>query len=109
MEKYAQPIKLTMRSDLNVGRTIYALGSPLGLKDTFTSGVISALREDYLQTDATIYSGSSGGPLIDEYGGVCGSVTKGHWIKDYNFAIYSDCIIEVLQKRKQKIESKKNR
>jgi V8-like Glu-specific endopeptidase len=110
MEKYARPLKLTLKQNLNVGQTVYAVGSPIGLKDTFTSGVISALREKYLQTDATIYFGSSGGPLVDEYGGVCGVVTKGYEVKDYSFAIYSDTIVEVLEKRKQlKIESQKKK
>lgn len=110
MGKYARPLKLTLKQDLNVGQTVFAIGTPIGLKDTFTSGVISALREKYLQTDATIYFGSSGGPLVDEYGGVCGVVTKGYDVKDYSFAIYSDTIIEVLEKRKQmKIESKKKK
>ena len=108
MDKYARPLKLTLKSDLSVGQAVYAVGSPIGLKDTFTAGVISALRDKYLQTDATIYFGSSGGPLVDEYGGVCGVVTMGHDEKDYSFAIYSDRIIDVLEKRKQKSESKKN-
>lgn len=106
MDKYAEPLKLTLKSDLSVGQTVYAVGSPIGLKDTFTAGVISALRDDYLQTDTTVFFGSSGGPLVDEYGGVCGVVTKVFTFKDYGFAIYSDKIIEALQKRKQKIESK---
>jgi serine protease Do len=109
MDKYAQPLKLTLKSDLSVGQAVYAVGSPIGLKDTFTAGVISALRDKYLQTDATIYYGSSGGPLVDEYGSVCGVVTKGYDKKDYSFAIYSDRIIEVLEKRKKKIESKEKK
>ncbi|MHC5060143.1 MAG: trypsin-like peptidase domain-containing protein [Planctomycetota bacterium] len=106
MDKYAEPLKLTLKSDLSVGQSVYAVGTPIGLKDTFTAGVISALRDKYLQTDATIYYGSSGGPLVDAYGGVCGVVTRGYNVKDYSFAIYSDKIIETLKKRKSKIKTK---
>jgi len=110
MGKYATLLKLTLKQNMNVGQTVFAIGTPIGLKDTFTSGVISALREKYLQTDATIYFGSSGGPLVDEYGGVCGIATEGHVEKDYGFALYSDTIIEVLKKRKQmKIELQKKK
>jgi len=101
MEKYAKPIGLTLKENLEVGQTIYAVGTPIGLKDTFTAGVISALRDDYIQTDATIHSGSSGGPVVDEYGGVCGIVTSGYMLKDYGFAQYSDRILEMLEKRKE--------
>jgi S1-C subfamily serine protease len=54
-----------------------------------------------LQTDATIHSGSSGGPLIDQYGSLCAVVTKAHVVKDYGFALYSDFILEVLEERKE--------
>ena len=101
MEKYAKPISLSLKKSLEVGQTIYAVGSPVGLKDTFTAGVVSALRDDYIQTDATIFSGSSGGPIVDEYGGVCGIATKVHMLKDFGFAQYSDRILEMLEKRKE--------
>ncbi|MGH9657390.1 MAG: trypsin-like peptidase domain-containing protein [Bryobacteraceae bacterium] len=62
------------------GQIAVALGSPLGLENTVTIGVISAvarqLRSDdrmiYLQTDAAINPGNSGGPLIDVSGAVVG-------------------------------------
>lgn len=60
------------------GDKVYAIGSPLGLAQTVTSGIISGTRrdprtgEDYIQTDAAINPGNSGGPLIDEHGYVRG-------------------------------------
>ena len=56
-----------------VGDWVIALGSPFGLKDSVTAGIISARGrevglsplESYLQTDATINPGNSGGPLVD--------------------------------------------
>ena len=68
---------------------------------SFTEGVVSALREDYLQKDATVHSGSSGVPLIDQYGSLCGVVKMGHVVKDYGSAIYSDAILEMLTERKK--------
>ncbi|PID76806.1 MAG: hypothetical protein CSB24_04745 [Deltaproteobacteria bacterium] len=63
---------------LKQGQKVYTLGSPVGLRNTVTSGVFSGyrVREDngrkYLQTDAPINPGNSGGPLIDEQGRVHG-------------------------------------
>ena len=68
-----------------VGDSVIAIGSPLGLQSTVTSGIISALNRpvttgDYsstsyisaIQTDAAINPGNSGGPLIDASGAVIG-------------------------------------
>ncbi len=60
-----------------VGKSIFALGSSQGLTATFSRGIITyAAREQdgvtYVQHDAAISSGNSGGPLINEYGEVIG-------------------------------------
>lgn len=55
-----------------LGRRVYAIGSPLQLANTVTSGVISNSRGDYVQTNAEIYPGNSGGPLVSEDGMVIG-------------------------------------
>lgn len=79
---------------LDVGDKIYAIGSPLGLDRTITSGIVSASDRQLLSTaavmqiDAAINSGNSGGPTIDEHGAVQAVVFAG--ILDYqglNFAI----------------------
>lgn len=101
MQKYAKPLKLTLKQQMRVGQTVYAIGSPIGLSHTFTAGVVSALRDSYIQTDATIHSGSSGGPLVDQCGALCAVVTLGHETKDYGFAQYSDVILEVLNERRK--------
>jgi S1-C subfamily serine protease len=101
MKEYTKPLHINLKSGLRVGQRIYAVGSPLGLDHSITEGVVSAFREDYLQTDATIHSGSSGGPLIDQQGSLCGVVTRGHLTKDYGFALYSDAILEMLKERKR--------
>ena len=63
-----------------VGDWVIAIGNPFGLGGTVTSGIISARNrsiglsryEDYIQTDASINSGNSGGPLFDMNGDVIG-------------------------------------
>ncbi len=60
-----------------VGERVYAIGSPRGLENTFSSGEISQWRSKYImQTNVLIDHGSSGGPLINEYGNVVG-ITSG--------------------------------
>ncbi|MDM8545696.1 DegQ family serine endoprotease [Candidatus Venteria ishoeyi] len=66
---------------LRVGDFVLAIGSPFGLRQTVTSGIISALGrtglgiegyEDFIQTDASINPGNSGGPLINLRGELIG-------------------------------------
>ena len=61
----------------SVGDKVYAIGSPRGLENTFSSGEVSQWRdENLMQINALIDHGSSGGALINEYGEVIG-VTSG--------------------------------
>ncbi len=57
---------------LAIGSPVYAIGSPLGLRGSVTSGILSSRRQGYLQTNAEIYPGNSGGPLVTEDGRVIG-------------------------------------
>jgi putative serine protease PepD len=81
------PAALGNSDDLAVGDTVVAVGSPLGLAGTVTSGIVSALNRpveaggeqgvpddviDAIQTDAAINPGNSGGPLVDDRGLVVG-------------------------------------
>jgi S1-C subfamily serine protease len=60
-----------------VGEPVMAYGSPYGLEDTATVGIISAFRKQFIQTDAPINHGNSGGPLLDPYGDVVGVTSYG--------------------------------
>ena len=61
----------------NVGEKVFAIGSPRGLENTFSSGEISQWRDrNLMQISALIDHGSSGGALINEYGEVVG-ITSG--------------------------------
>jgi hypothetical protein len=61
------------------GQEVMAIGSPLGLQNTVTRGIVSALRVsggvELIQTDAAINPGNSGGPLLDREGRVIGVTT----------------------------------
>ena len=63
-------------TQVRVGDEIYAIGSPLGLKNTVSNGIVSAFRktDDFqnIQITASISSGSSGGVLLNTYGEVIG-------------------------------------
>lgn len=61
-----------------VGEKVYAIGSPKGLENTFSSGEISQIRGNTVyQISVPITHGSSGGALINEYGKVIGITTSG--------------------------------
>ncbi|MCU1386366.1 MAG: hypothetical protein JWL71_5063, partial [Acidobacteria bacterium] len=74
---------LTMGSGANArpGQEVIALGTPLGLQNTVTRGIVSAIRQvgglTLVQTDAAINPGNSGGPLLDRSGLVIGITTMG--------------------------------
>lgn len=74
------PIELGDSSKVKVGDWAIAIGAPLGYEHSFTVGVVSAISRggldssgvSYIQTDAAINQGNSGGPLLDIYGRVIG-------------------------------------
>jgi putative serine protease PepD len=76
------PIALGRSADVRVGDPVLAIGSPLGLSGTVTSGIVSAQnrevrlgggdRQTAVQTDASINPGNSGGPLVNARGEVIG-------------------------------------
>ncbi len=78
-EKF-KPVQFGNSDKARIGDWVIAIGNPFGLGGTVTSGIISARNrsiglsryEDYIQTDASINSGNSGGPLFDMNGDVIG-------------------------------------
>ncbi|HUL79872.1 MAG TPA: trypsin-like peptidase domain-containing protein [Vicinamibacteria bacterium] len=74
------PLRLADSDKLRQGQLVLAFGSPLGLGNTVTMGVVSAVTRQlgpdeslaYIQTDAPINPGNSGGPLVDSNGEVVG-------------------------------------
>ncbi len=58
-----------------VGDTVFAMGNPEGMIGTFSEGIVSALRDHFIQITAPISHGSSGGPVFNTYGEVIGIST----------------------------------
>ena len=75
-----QPLKMGNSDDEKVGSWVVAIGSPFGLEQTVTAGIVSAKGrilgsgpyDNFIQTDASINPGNSGGPLINMKGEVIG-------------------------------------
>jgi len=97
-----RPIRSTRAySELKIGEKVYAIGSPRGLANTLSEGIISGLRKSdgisYIQTSAAISSGSSGGALFDEQGRLIGITTfKIRDGENLNFAIAIDEALKIM-------------
>ena len=86
--------------------TVYAVGSPFGeaLQNSVSKGIVSALRSsnglDYIQSDAVVNHGNSGGPLLDDKARVIGLTVSGRMINDapigINFFIPIDDALRTL-------------
>lgn len=82
-----EPLPIGNSDGVKVGQLVFAIGNPFGLSETVTAGIISAksrraMRDstvEYIQTDAAVNQGNSGGPLINLRGEIIG----------INTAIYS--------------------
>ena len=94
---------------LRVGEWVMAIGSPLGLDNTVTVGVVSAKQrqinisaetrsfENFIQTDAAINFGNSGGPLVNMRGEVIGINTAINWgSENIGFAVPVNILKDIL-------------
>jgi serine protease Do len=102
------PAKLGNSDDLRVGQWVLAVGTPFGLDQTVTAGIVSARGranmgitdyEDFVQTDAAINPGNSGGPLVNLHGEVVGINTaiasRSGGYNGIGFAIPSNMVGEI--------------
>ncbi len=110
-EEKLHPISFGNSYSLKVGQKVLAIGNPLGLQNTLTTGIISslgrrieaeggALVDNVIQTDAAINPGNSGGPLLNTAGEMIGINTSIFTIRGggnigIGFAVPSDTIRRV--------------
>ncbi|MCX6747005.1 MAG: trypsin-like peptidase domain-containing protein [Candidatus Pacearchaeota archaeon] len=74
-----EPLELADSDEVQIGEKVIAIGNPLGLQFSVSEGIVSAVHragpnelEVYIQTDAALNPGNSGGPLINKKGEVIG-------------------------------------
>lgn len=118
IEQKLPAVSFADSSKVRVGDVVIAIGNPLGFGGTVTTGIISSkgrdlglnqdeLVDDFLQTDAAINTGNSGGPLYDIHGKVVGINTS---VPDINggtnigigFAIPSNTVTDIMKQLKEK-------
>ncbi len=109
--KYAP---LERHESIEVGQTVFAIGNPLGLERTLSQGVISTTRRSfdgltYIQTDAAVNPGNSGGPLFNTRGEVVGITNMGIMFGEgLNFAIPARYVKDFLRNREAFVYAKDN-
>jgi 2-alkenal reductase len=109
--KAPPPVAIGTSGNVKVGQWTYAIGSPFGLDQSLTTGVVSALKRrlptsegrqisNIIQTDAAIYPGNSGGPLLDSSGRLIGVNTVAYSIAGsgnaLGFAIPVDIVKSIM-------------
>ena len=102
------PVDFGSSDEMRVGDEVVAVGNPFGLGGTVTSGIISAMSrninagpyDDFIQTDAAINRGNSGGPLFNNDGEVIGVntaiISPGGGSVGIGFAVPSDLVQDVV-------------
>jgi len=106
--------EMGVSSILEEGDFVMAMGAPWGLNRSVSVGIVSCTRRFlpeaseyslWLQTDASISPGNSGGPLVDTAGRVIGINTRGAMMGgDMGFAIPSDTIVPLLERLRERGE-----
>ena len=99
---------------IEIGQTVFAIGNPLGLERSLSQGVISTTQRSfdgltYIQTDAAVNPGNSGGPLFNTRGEVVGITNMGILLGEgLNFAIPARYVKDFLRNREAFAYAKDN-
>lgn len=109
LDEGSYPFLAWREGEIKTGLDVYSAGFPLGAAEEFTltRGIVSkkdfsldtswASLDHVIEHDARIRGGNSGGPLVDESGGVVGVNYAGDDSLDYNFAIHRDVAVDNIQ------------
>lgn len=93
LEHPIEPVVFAVNDDVAVGETVFTIGNPMGLERSVTEGVVSQTGRLFqgllfLQVDAPVNPGNSGGPLFNSRGQMIGVINMGMpWMQGLNFAI----------------------
>lgn len=105
-------LELGDSNDVSVGEKVIAIGNPLGLQFSVSEGIVSATHRDvssngleaYIQTDAALNPGNSGGPLIDKNGEVIGiNNFKASSGESLGFALESNYMTDAVNEISQEV------
>jgi S1-C subfamily serine protease len=104
IHKKTTPIPIDRQGNVVRGQKVVAIGSPLGLMNTFSDGIISGFRKndrlDFLQTTAPVSPGSSGGALLNMYGELIGITTAVFRDgQNMNIAVPSNYVAELAEQK----------
>lgn len=99
------PVVIAEKTNVQVGDIVFTIGNPLGLERSVTQGIVSSTTRTlghlrFFQTDASINSGNSGGPMFNSRGEVVGVVCAGFMFFDgLAFGIPASDLIDFLKNR----------
>ena len=100
----APALSLANSDTVQTGETVYVVGNPKGLEGTFSKGIVSAIRiaggNKWIQIDAPISPGSSGGAVLNSAGKVIGVITSTHRdpeAQNLNFVVPSNYLKALLR------------
>ena len=108
------PLRVADLSTVGVGDDVYAIGAPNSLAFTLTKGVVSSkerlvTRQEFIQTDAAINTGNSGGPLLNDAGEVIGvNSYKMSNSEGIGLAIPIDAVVSFLETREIELNESGN-
>ena len=99
----AAPLPFSTSKSAQVGEIVYSIGNPQGMEGTLSQGIVSGIRivgdSSWIQITAAISPGSSGGPVLDDTGGVIGvAVATLRGGQSLNFAVAARHLNELLAK-----------
>ena len=101
LDGYQTPFIETLNSDqMAQGEGVFAIGNPINLKNSVAAGIISGHEKGFVKTDARIYPGNSGGPLVNKNGQVIGINTMKlltHGFEGLGFAIPIETAMQEFQ------------